>query len=78
MKKKCAQKALEMIENGMIVGLGGGSTVALLIEEIEKHRKRIQAVTPSRDVNPTSTLPKYIFISVIYSSSSNSIFVKSI
>ena len=49
MKKKCAQKALEMIENGMIVGLGGGSTVALLIEEIEKHRKRIQAVTPSRD-----------------------------
>ena len=22
MKKKCAQKALEMIENGMIVGLG--------------------------------------------------------
>lgn len=49
MKLKCAQKAFEMIEDGMIVGLGGGQTVALLINEIEKHQKRIQAVTPSQD-----------------------------
>lgn len=49
MKRKCAQKALEMIEDGMTVGLGGGSTVALLMEEIEKHHKSIQAVTPSKD-----------------------------
>lgn len=49
MKQKCAQKAFEMIEDGMIIGLGGGSTVALLIEEIEKHQKKVQAVTPSRD-----------------------------
>ncbi|MDO5410236.1 MAG: ribose 5-phosphate isomerase A [Lachnospiraceae bacterium] len=49
MKKKCAEKAFEMIEDGMIVGLGGGSTVALLIEKLEKQKKNIRAVTPSQD-----------------------------
>lgn len=49
MKQKCARKAFEMIEDGMIVGLGGGSTVALLIQEIEKQKKNIHAVTPSQD-----------------------------
>ncbi len=49
MKQKCAQKAFEMIEDGMIVGLGGGSTVALLIQEIANGKKKIQAVTPSQD-----------------------------
>lgn len=49
MKQKCARKAFEMITDGMIVGLGGGSTVALLIQEIEKQKKDIRAVTPSQD-----------------------------
>lgn len=49
MKQKCAHRAFEMIEDGMIVGLGGGSTVALLIDEIAKSRKSIRAVTPSQD-----------------------------
>lgn len=49
MKQKCAKKALELIEDGMIVGLGGGSTVALLIQEIEQQKRAIQAVTPSQD-----------------------------
>ncbi len=49
MKQKCAQAAFEMIKDGMVIGLGGGSTVALLINEIEKHHRKIQAVTPSRD-----------------------------
>ncbi len=49
MKLKCARKALEMIKDGMTVGLGGGSTVALLINEIETQGRKIQAVTPSRD-----------------------------
>lgn len=49
MKQKCAEIALDMIEDGMTIGLGGGSTVALLIHEIEKHHKKIQAVTPSQD-----------------------------
>lgn len=49
MKQKCANIVLEMIEDGMMIGLGGGSTVALLIREIEKHHKKIKAVTPSQD-----------------------------
>lgn len=49
MKRACAKLAYDMIEDGMIVGLGGGSTVALLIEELEKQPKQIKAVTPSND-----------------------------
>lgn len=49
MKQKCARKAFEMIKDGMTVGLGGGSTVAFLIQEIEKQNKPIRAVTPSQD-----------------------------
>lgn len=49
MKRKCAQKAMEMIDDGMVVGLGGGSTVAFLIQEIAKSGRNIQAVTPSQN-----------------------------
>ncbi|WP_303168825.1 ribose-5-phosphate isomerase RpiA [[Ruminococcus] lactaris] len=49
MKKKCAEKAAKMIKDGMIVGLGGGSTVGFLIEELAGSGKKIQAVTPSMD-----------------------------
>ncbi len=49
MKQKCAKKAFEMIQDGMVIGLGGGSTVALLIQEIAQGSKKIQAVTPSQD-----------------------------
>ena len=49
MKLKCAKKAFEMIEDGMSIGLGGGSTVALLINEIQQQHKQILAVTPSQD-----------------------------
>ena len=41
MKQRCAQKAYEMIQDGMVIGLGGGSTVALLIHEIAKGSKKI-------------------------------------
>lgn len=47
MKKKCAIEAVTMITDGMVVGLGGGSTVAFMIEELAKSRKQIQVVTPS-------------------------------
>lgn len=47
MKKRCAQEALKRISEGMVVGLGGGSTVAFLVEEIKKSGKQIQVVTPS-------------------------------
>ena len=40
MKQRCAQKAYEMIQDGMVIGLGGGSTVALLIHEIAKGSKK--------------------------------------
>lgn len=49
MKQKCARKAFEMIEPGMAIGLGGGATVALLIQELEQHPKQITAVSPSLD-----------------------------
>lgn len=49
MKQKCAQKAFAMIQDGMVIGLGGGSTVAFLIQELAKGNKNIQAVTPSQD-----------------------------
>lgn len=49
MKRKCAKKAMEWIENGMIVGLGGGSTIAYLIEEIQLRQLSIRVVTPSMD-----------------------------
>ena len=40
MKQRCAQKAYEMIQDGMVIGLGGGSTVALLIHEIDKRKQK--------------------------------------
>ncbi|MDO4555664.1 MAG: ribose 5-phosphate isomerase A [Lachnospiraceae bacterium] len=49
MKRACAHAAFEMIKDGMTIGLGGGSTVAFLIEELEQSGKRITAVTPSGD-----------------------------
>ena len=49
MKEKCAEKAFELIKAGMTVGLGGGSTVSLLIEKIAKEGLSIQVVTPSQD-----------------------------
>lgn len=47
MKKRCAKEAAKMINDGMIVGLGGGSTVGFLIEEIKNSGKQVHAVTPS-------------------------------
>ena len=41
MKRKCAKIAYDMIKDHMTVGLGGGSTVALLIEELEKSKRGI-------------------------------------
>lgn len=52
-KKAVALKALEMIPNGAVVGLGSGSTVRYLIEELglkkEKDQIDIKAVATSYD-----------------------------
>lgn len=49
MKQKCAKAAYEMIKDEMIIGLGGGRTIAFLIEEIKNGNKKVKAVTPSED-----------------------------
>ena len=47
MKRKCAKEALQYIQDGMIVGLGGGSTIGYLCEYIHEKQLKIQVVTPS-------------------------------
>lgn len=47
MKEKLVASALAMIKDGMTIGLGGGSTVALLTEELSKSNLDIKIVTPS-------------------------------
>lgn len=49
MKEKCAEKAFQLLKDGMTVGLGGGSTVSLLLRRIAEEGLVIQAVTPSQD-----------------------------
>ncbi|MCO7175156.1 ribose 5-phosphate isomerase A [Sporolactobacillus kofuensis] len=47
-KRACAQKALDIIQNHSIIGLGGGSTISHLIQFIkEKPNFDISIVTPS-------------------------------
>lgn len=47
MKQRCALEALKYIKDGMIVGLGGGSTIGYLVEYLEERHFDIQVVTPS-------------------------------
>ncbi len=50
LKKKAAQKAIEWVQPGMIVGVGTGSTVAFFIEELAKIKHDIEgAVSSSED-----------------------------
>lgn len=47
MKKRCAKGALTYIQDGTIIGLGGGSTVAHLVDYIVEAGLRVKVVTPS-------------------------------
>lgn len=47
MKQRCALEALKYIKDGMVVGLGGGSTIGYLVEYLEEKNLDIQVVTPS-------------------------------
>ena len=49
MKQLCAKAALKYINDGMCVGLGGGSTVGYLAEYLAQEEKKITVVTPSDD-----------------------------
>ena len=46
MKKRCAQKALAYIQDGMVIGLGGGSTIAHLARIEKKSGKQVSAFRP--------------------------------
>ena len=45
MKKKCALYASKLVKDGMVVGLGGGSTISYLIDYVKD--KDIKVVSPS-------------------------------
>lgn len=47
MKRRCAREALNYINDGMIIGLGGGSTIAHLARFVKESQKQVQVVTPS-------------------------------
>ena len=47
MKKRCALRALDLIEEGMTIGLGGGSTISFLITFIRDTQRDVKIVTPS-------------------------------
>lgn len=47
LKKQCAKEALKYIKNNTVVGLGGGSTIAHLIDFIKEQKLNIRVVTPS-------------------------------
>lgn len=46
-KQECAKAALEYIQNGMVIGLGGGSTISFLIDFIKNENIQVKIVTPS-------------------------------
>lgn len=45
MKKKCALYASKLVKDGMVVGLGGGSTISYLVDYVKD--KDIKVVSPS-------------------------------
>lgn len=48
LKRICAKEALRYIKNGMTVGLGGGRSIAYLIEYIKEEKDlKVKIVTPS-------------------------------
>ena len=48
-KRRAAEKAVEWVEDGMIVGVGTGSTVAYFIEALSKAPLRIQGAVSSSE-----------------------------
>ena len=75
MKRLAAEKALEYVEDGMIVGVGTGSTVAYFIDGLARIKDRIKATVSSseqsterlrahgievQDLNATGPLSLYV------------------
>lgn len=74
-KRQAAKKAIEYIENGMIVGVGTGSTVAYFIDALANEKHRIKGAVSSSEqstrrlqaqgievhqLNHTGPLPLYV------------------
>lgn len=51
MKRAAAHAALEYIEEGIILGIGTGSTVNYFIEELKAHRNKIEAIVASSEAS---------------------------
>lgn len=47
MKQKCAEEALKLVKNQTVIGLGGGSTVSILVSLIANAGLSVHVVTPS-------------------------------
>ncbi|NBK97947.1 MAG: ribose 5-phosphate isomerase A [Erysipelotrichia bacterium] len=47
MKQRCAKEAFKMIENHSVIGLGGGRTIAYLVDLIAQSDLDVKIVTPS-------------------------------
>ncbi|HEY4582497.1 MAG TPA: ribose-5-phosphate isomerase RpiA [Lysobacter sp.] len=48
-KRRAAEKAMDFVEDGMIVGIGTGSTVACFIDALGRERDRIRGAVSSSD-----------------------------
>jgi len=65
-KQAIVQQALPLIKPGMVVGFGGGSTVAELVKEAANHVNDIQVVTPSPTTRQLATVLGYTVIDPQY------------
>ena len=74
-KRRAAEAALDHIEDGSVIGVGTGSTVALFVEALARVRQRIEGAVASSeateallrehripvvDLNSAGDLPLYI------------------
>ena len=74
-KRLAGEKAIEHVEDGMVVGVGTGSTVAYFIDALARNRHRIEGAVSSSeqsterlrrhgievlDLNDTGPLPLYV------------------
>ena len=67
LKKNCAKEAIKYIKSGMIIGLGGGRSIAYLIEYIKEDKNiNVKIVTPS-----TKTRLLFLFFNLSYAKLSN-------
>jgi hypothetical protein len=69
-KLRAAQRALQLVESGMMLGLGSGSTATLWIkllgEQVRDHGLKIRAIASSEDSERLDQNPKLRFTSLAH------------